>query len=90
MNLNSMQWDSIGAELIYIQDYRGKYLAFAWHKASAYRIDPQTIIDHWPQDSLCGHVSNLLLLFLKRTRFIHCGTSYPQFQNTTKAPFVAL
>jgi hypothetical protein len=53
MNLNSMQWDSIGAELIYIQDYRGKYLAFAWHKASAYRIDPQTIIDHWPQDSLC-------------------------------------
>lgn len=48
-----MQWDSIGAELIYIQDYRGKYLAFAWHKASAYRIDPQTIIDHWPQDSLC-------------------------------------
>jgi histidinol dehydrogenase len=37
-----------------------------------------------------GNVSNLLLLFLKRTRFIHCGTSYPQFQNTTKAPFVAL
>ena len=31
-----MQWDSIGAELIYIQDYRGKYLAFAWHKALAY------------------------------------------------------
>jgi len=36
MHLNSMQWDSIGAELIYIQDYRGKYLAFAWHKALAY------------------------------------------------------
>jgi hypothetical protein len=50
---NTVFFETLGAELVFVQDGHGRYLSFYWQLAQKYGISPQKVIDHLPQDSFC-------------------------------------
>ncbi len=49
----TIYWEQLGTELAFIQDNRGRYLAFSWRLEVEYGIVPQAIIGYLPEESFC-------------------------------------
>ncbi len=52
-DLGAMHWDALGAELCFIQDTNGQYLAFYWKFAQDYGITEQSLLGKFVEDGLC-------------------------------------
>ncbi|MGK7927018.1 MAG: ATP-binding protein [Spirulina sp.] len=47
-SIHSLNWQDLGAELIFTQDISGKYLSFYWKSAPEYDLDPEQVVGcHW-------------------------------------------
>ncbi|MEA5468990.1 ATP-binding protein [Spirulina sp. 06S082] len=49
-SIHSLNWQDLGAELIFTQDISGKYLSFYWKFAPEYGLNPEQIIGHHWRD----------------------------------------
>lgn len=65
-DLATISWEQLGTELAFIQDNRGRYLAFSWRLEVEYNILPQTIIGYFPEESFCPVALDAYYETLKR------------------------
>ncbi|WP_204106077.1 MULTISPECIES: ATP-binding protein [Spirulina sp. CCY15215] len=49
-SIHSLNWQDLGAELIFTQDISGKYLSFYWKFAQEHGLNPEQIIGHHWRD----------------------------------------